>query len=393
MNKNVKKVFIIEFVTLDLSKDAMDKWIGLLVITISSLVQANEPALPTSAEPPPWGVSIPAQPTKFDWLMVKKGEVFGGDIIAMYDERVEFDSDEVGVHKIKMKDIAQLRTKDIVSVRLVDGRIIDGYLIITEDHFYLRDTPQITYPRSELLTISPSSKGQTSLWDGKLAAGINLKSGNSESFDYYFSADLKRLSAHGRLILGYQGIYEKVRDVASGGEAVTQDNHRVFASYDYYFSKKTYFRLPTFEFVTDELKNIDTQTTLGVAVGYEVIDKPGIDLNVYAGPSVQYTEYVAVQPGEQNNIYSPVFAFGFDYEYDITSDIECFLVYDGKWVNQASGLFIQRIETGFDIELIDDFDLELITIIDKTAKPVANEAGVTPEATDLLFTVGLEYEF
>jgi hypothetical protein len=58
---------------------------------------------------PAWFIEIPSVPTKFDWLLVHKGELLGGDIIAMYDERVEFDSDEVGVHKVKVKDIRWFR--------------------------------------------------------------------------------------------------------------------------------------------------------------------------------------------------------------------------------------------------------------------------------------------
>ncbi|MFA0698802.1 DUF481 domain-containing protein, partial [Vibrio sp. 10N.222.49.C9] len=94
-----------------------------------------------------------------------------------------------------------------------------------------------------------------------------------------------------------------------------------------------------------------------------------------------------------DKVFSSVLAFGFDFEYDITTDIEFFLVYDGKVVNRESGSFIQRIETGFDIELIDDFDLELITVIDNTIDPIADEDGIQPEATDVVFTVGIEYEF
>lgn len=118
-----------------------------------------------------------------------------------------------------------------------------------------------------------------------------------------------------------------------------------------------------------------------------------MDLEVYAGPSVQATHFETVEPGEDEVVYSPVLAFGFDFEVDLTSDIEYFLVYDAKLVNEESGLYIQRTETGFEIELIDDFDLEITAVIDNTLEPVADENGIKPEATDILFTIGIEYEF
>lgn len=173
----------------------------------------------------------------------------------------------------------------------------------------------------------------------------------------------------------------------------TEDNHRFTAKYDYYYSKKLFLTLPSYDLVVDTFRNIRYQTSLGVAVGYEVIDIKGMDLEVYAGPSVQATHFDAVEPGEDEVVYSPVLAFGFDFEVDLTSDIEYFLVYDAKLVNEDSGLYIQRTETGFEVELIDDFDLEITAVIDNTLEPVADENGIEPEATDILFTIGIEYEF
>jgi hypothetical protein len=188
-------------------------------------------------------------------------------------------------------------------------------------------------------------------------------------------------------------MYEQVNNSDSGSSVVTEDNHRFTAQYDYFYSHQLYFTLPSYDLLLDELKNIKYQTSLGVAVGYEVIDITGLDINVYAGPSAQHTEFVNVEAGADDKVFSPALAFGLDFEYDITSDLEYFLVYDAKVVNKESGRFIQRFETGFDIEIVDDFDLELMTIIDNTAEPIADENGVQPKATDVVFTVGIEYEF
>ena len=350
---------------------------------------AEEPQLTA----PAWFIEMPSVPTKFDWLLVHKGELLGGDIIAMYDERVEFDSDEVGVHKVKMKDIKELRTKDIMQLRFLDGTIIEGHLVIDEEHVYTMELPAVTYPRENILSITPSEKSGDSLWTGNLSLGFNFKSGNTESVDFYGNADVRYLVTTGRFNFTYRAMYEQVNNSDSGSSVVTEDNHRFTAQYDYFYSHQLYFTLPSYDLLLDELKNIKYQTSLGVAVGYEVIDITGLDINVYAGPSAQHTEFVNVEAGADDKVFSPALAFGLDFEYDITSDLEYFLVYDAKVVNKESGRFIQRFETGFDIEIVDDFDLELMTIIDNTAEPIADENGVQPKATDVVFTVGIEYEF
>ncbi|GEA49793.1 hypothetical protein VIN01S_05970 [Vibrio inusitatus NBRC 102082] len=367
--------------------------VAFCAIAISFTCDAESGTESPELTAPAWFVEIPSVPSKFDWLLVNKGELLGGDIIAMYDERVEFDSDEVGVHKVKMKDIKELRTKDIMQLRFLDGSIIEGHIVIDEDSVYLMELPSVTYPRENILSITPSEKSGESLWIGEISAGLNFKSGNTESFDYYANLDLRYLITTGRFTVSYRGVYEEVRETATGSTVTTEDNHRFTAKYDYFYSHKLYFTLPSYDLIIDKFRNIQHQTSLGVAVGYEVIDIKGMDLEVYAGPSAQHTEFVNVEPGEENKVLSPALAFGLDFEYDITSDIEYFLIYDAKIVNEESGQFIQRIETGFDIELIDDFDLELITVIDNTVNPIADEDGVQPESTDIVFTVGIEYEF
>ncbi|MBM7035373.1 DUF481 domain-containing protein [Vibrio ulleungensis] len=369
----------------------------LCAIALSFSMYAESAVGSETEEPqltaPAWFIEIPSVPTKFDWLLVHKGELLGGDIIAMYDERVEFDSDEVGVHKVKMKDIKELRTKDIMQLRFLDGTIIEGHLVIDEEHVYTMELPAVTYPRENILSITPSEKSGDSLWTGNLSLGFNFKSGNTESVDFYGNADVRYLVTTGRFNFTYRAMYEQVKNSDSGSSVVTEDNHRFTAQYDYFYSHQLYFTLPSYDLLLDELKNIKYQTSLGVAVGYEVIDITGLDINVYAGPSAQHTEFVNVEAGADDKVFSPALAFGLDFEYDITSDLEYFLVYDAKVVNKESGRFIQRIETGFDIEIVDDFDLELMTIIDNTAEPIADENGVQPKATDVVFAVGIEYEF
>lgn len=344
-------------------------------------------------EPSPWKADIPTVPIKFDWVLLKKGELFAGDLIAMYQEEIEFDSDEVGLVDIDMKDIKELRTKQQMRVRFKDGIIRDGQLWLTESSLTFIDIPDKAYPREMILSISPSEKSEQSLWDGEIGAGFKFKTGNTESLDYSFSAKARYLSAHGRFLFNYRGVVSESAKTDSGSRVKTEDNHRLSGSYDIYYSEKTYFRLPTYELYIDEFKNIDNQTTLGVSVGYEVFDMPDVELDVYSGFSVLRTTYSSVEVGEEKNNFSPVFAFGMDYALDITKDLEYFLTYDGKVVNRESGRLIQHLETGIEIELIDDIDLEIAAIVDNTANPIANEDGVKPESTDVLMVIEIEYNF
>ena len=361
----------------------------VLMAKASTAVAAEEAKSAT----PEWPISVPAVPTKFDWMLLKNGELLGGDVISMYQDKVEFDSDELGIVTVKMKDIAQIRTKDIVSIRLDNDDIVEGQLMVTEDQVTFIDNPTVSIPRSQLLSVAPSEKSGESLWDGNISIGFNFKSGNSERFDYTAQANARRLTSTSRTLLAYTGIFAEVEDPDTDEKVKTDENHRVTASYDWFYSRKVFFRLPTFEYYTNEFTNIEHQVTLGVAAGYKIYDEPDSKWDVYAGPSVQYTTFDQVAVGEKEDDTTPVLAMGTHYERDITDDIEYIFDYNVKFVSEESGSVIHHIETGLDIEVTKDFDIELKAILDRVDDPIPDEDGVLPEKDDVLFIVGLEYSF
>ncbi|WP_052073267.1 DUF481 domain-containing protein [Thalassotalea sp. ND16A] len=343
--------------------------------------------------PPAWPVNVPAVPTKFDWLLLKNGELLAGDLISMYQDKVEFDSDEFGIVTIKMKKIAQIRSRSIMSIRLDNDEVHEGQLLITEDSVSFINKPKVNIPRNTLLTIAASAKSGESLWDGSISFGMNFKSGNSERFDYTAQAHASRLTATSRMTFNYTGIFAEVEDPDSGDTVKTEENHRFNGAYDWYYSRDFFFRLPSVEYYTNEFTNIEHQLTTGVAAGYKIYDLADSKWDVFVGPSVQYTKFDQVSNGEKEDDSSPVLVVGTDYERDITDDIEYFFSYNAKFVSTDSGSIIHHLETGVEVEVINDFDIELTAIIDSVEDPIPNEDGVLPEATDVLFIVSLKYSF
>ncbi|QBY05000.1 DUF481 domain-containing protein [Thalassotalea sp. HSM 43] len=347
----------------------------------------NKPAVPD------WPIDVPAIPQKWDWILLKKGELLGGELISMYQDTVEFDSDEVGLVNIKMKDIAQIRTNSVMSIRMDDGLIAHGQLLITEDKIKFINQPDVSFPRIMLLSIAPSEKSGDSLWDGDISIGMNFKSGNSERFDYTAQASATRLTSITRTLLAYTGIFSEVEDPDTGSNVKTEENHRFNASFDWFYSRRFFFRLPSFEYYTDEFKNIEYQVTTGVAAGYILYDEADFKWDIYAGPSIQYTRFNKVDEGEKDDDTSPVILLGTMYERDLTDDIEYVFIYSAKFVSEESGKVIHHLETGIEIEVLSDFDIDLKAIVDHVDQPIPDEDGNIPEQTDILFIVGLSYDF
>ncbi|MFQ3209078.1 MAG: hypothetical protein ACI9VO_000352 [Colwellia sp.] len=117
----------------------------------------------------------------------------------MYDEKLEFDSDELGIQTIDLDDVAELRSKQWQSIRMFDGTIAEGYLVLKDGQLSLvKYGVTIRYAFSNLLSIASSGKNERDLWDGYVNLGINLREGNTVQFDYTFSAGMQRRSSSSR---------------------------------------------------------------------------------------------------------------------------------------------------------------------------------------------------
>jgi len=331
---------------------------------------------------------------EFDWLKLSSDEWLKGDIISMYDEELEFDSDELDLQTIDWEDVAELRSKNWQSIRMQDGTIAEGYLVIKEGKLSLvREGKTTYYELADILSIAASGKNELDLWDGYVNLGLNLRRGNTVQFDYTFSAGIQRRSASSRFKADYIANYSKYEDQDNKEKIVTANSDRLTSTYDWFFSQKIYLRAADFEYLSDEFLNIDYRFRYGVAVGYHLVDTSDTTWDINAGPSYQTTKFKEVQEGEDDSENSPGLVLGTDFSYEISKDIDYDVSYNVQIVNEASGQLIHHFETGLEIDLTSDFDLDLTFYADRTEKPKADGSDNTPEQNDYRLVVSLGYDF
>jgi len=341
-----------------------------------------------------WEKPTPIFEQKYDWLRLSSDEWLKGDIVAMYDEELEFDSDELDLQTIDWEDVAELRSKSWQSIRLVDGTIAEGYLVVKDGQLSLVKYGKTThYELVNLLSIASSAQNERDLWDGYINVGINLREGNTVQFDYTFNAGVQRRSASSRFKTDYTANYSKYEDQDTEENIVTANSDRLTSTYDWFFSQKIYLRAMDFEYFSDEFLNIDRRMRYGVAVGYHVIDTNRTTWDVNAGPSYQTTVFKEVQEGEKDTENSPGLVLGTDFTYEITADIDYDASYNIQFVDEASGDYIHHFQTGLEIELANDFDLDVTFYADRTEKPKADAEDNIPEQNDFRLVVSLGYDF
>ncbi|QBG35977.1 DUF481 domain-containing protein [Litorilituus sediminis] len=341
-----------------------------------------------------WQKPTPIFKQEYDWLRLSSDEWLKGDIISMYDEELEFDSDELDIQKIDWEDVAELRSKNWQSIRMLDGTIAEGYLVVKDGKLSLVKNGQTRhYELANLLSIASSGQNERDLWDGYANIGINLREGNTVQFDYTFTAGMQRRSASSRFKTDYTANYSKYKDQDTNEKKVTANSDRLTSTYDWFFSQKMYLRAMDFEYFSDEFLNIDRRIRYGIAMGYHLVDNKTTTWDINAGPSYQKTYFKDVEDGESNTEYSPGLVLGTDFTYEITRDIDYDVSYSIQIVDEASGELIHHFETGLEVELTSDFDLDLTFYADRTEKPKKDGDGIVPEQNDYRLVISLGYDF
>lgn len=342
---------------------------------------------------PIWQPQAPDIDAKFDWVKTTSGEWLKGDIITMYEEELEFDSDEFGIQSIDISDVAELYSKGEQSIRLNDGTVMSGKLIIKDKKITLTDEDnQHILSIDSLLSIASADGNELDYWDGEVNFGTNFRRGNTEQSDYTISAEARRRTSTSRFSSAFISNFSERVIQETGKKEETTDDQRLTANFDWFFSPKVFIRVADYEYFSDQFGNIDKRHTLGIGVGYELLDTTDFSWEVNAGPSYQSTDYLTVEASQDDNETSAVINLGTLLKWDITKDIGFDADYQVKIVSEDAGRYIHRLKTGFEVDLIADFDLDLSFYLDRIENPKPT-GSFTPNKNDYRFVVSLGYEF
>ena len=342
------------------------------------------------------GKSVTEQQTKpksktrqWDWLQLTSGEWLKGDIKVMYNDLLEFDSDELGLLEIDFIDVLQIQTNRNYTVRIigVDGHLV-GVITLTPDFIIIKsDSQELKYERWKLMTLVSGSEKEANYWRVRLGLGINLREGNSPQTEYNGNFNIRRRTVESRLILDYLGTLTRTQEIE------TANNQRFNGNFDIFSSEKRYYRPILFELYSDPFQNIQTQTTLGAGVGYYLIDTRKTEWDVFLGPGWQSTKFEEVEVGNDIHESSAVLVANTVFETELSKTLDLNADYTIQWVNEASGGYTHHAKIVFENELTGSIDFDVTFIWDFIESPTAGEDGEEPKKNDYRMLLSLNYEF
>jgi putative salt-induced outer membrane protein YdiY len=310
-----------------------------------------------------------------------------GELIALYEDKLEFDSDELDKLTLDWEDIRQVRTGRAVEVRFGDKEPLIGRLVLDGNTAQVvADTTQ-QFTRAELVAITPGSRREASYWSGNATVGFNLREGNSEQLEANTVLGLRRRTTRTRFIIDYFGNYNIT-------DAVTvTDNQRANSSIDWFVTSRFFVRPIVAEYLRDPFQNFASRWTLGAALGYQLVDKPRVSWDVNAGPGYQLTKFESVAEGESDEERTGALWAGTKYTNELTKDIDYTLDYRFLIVKPEAGRYTHHFITSLSIDSLGPLDFDISAVWDRVQRPRPDEAGAVPKQNDYRLILGLGFDF
>lgn len=327
-----------------------------------------------------------ASPQAFDWVRLPSDEWLKGSVKAMYDNELEFDSDELGVVMLEWKNIKELRSAGVLQVRALGGRIATGRVVLAGRTLAIPGT-DVAIAQDEIISITAGEPREANYWTIRLSAGATVREGNSNQRDFYARARASRRTVQNRIRIDYLANYAESNDVE------ISNNHRATFSWDRFVTDRFFLRPLFGEYFRDPFQNIAHRIWLGTGLGWQIIDTGGTSWDVFTGPAYQKTRFDEVEPGEDDSVGSAALVLGTFYERELTDWIDFRYEYGFQVTDARSGRYTHHMMGGLEIELTDKLDLDLSLIWDRIEEPQPDANGVLPEQDDWRYVLGLGWEF
>lgn len=338
---------------------------------VSPIAQKEQSLKPEQVYPP--------VDSKYDWLQLTSLELLKGEIKNLYDDKLEFESDELDTVFIDWEDVKVLQSSGIVSIGFTDLSTKTGRLLVEDGKSYIDGEE---FDNSQIMTIIAGDQSEANYWSSKITLGANFRSGNTDQIDYSALAKTLRRTTESRFNLDYIGNYSKT----DGENRI--NNHRINTNFDWFISKQFYLRPVFAEIYKDPFSNIDYRITLGSGLGYNIIDNAKTEWSISGGPAYTYTRFDEVIDDEEIDDGSAAMVIETVYDTEITSDIDFNTLYRIQYGNEKSGGYTHHAIATLEIELTSIFDLDLSFVWDRINNPQPDSNNFIPKRDDYQFIVG-----
>jgi len=319
----------------------------------------------------------------YDWIQLKSDEWLKGEIIAMYNGKLEFDSDELDFLSFDFEDIKQIRTKRHHQVLSDNRSTATGTLFMKGDRIVVKGQREVMVDRDDVVSIAAGEPKEINYWTAKVSLGMNFRRGNQSQLDYNTKWAIQRRTPKTRYAFDYLGTVNRTDDID------TINNHRATTYFDYFYSRKFFIRPVTCEYFRDSFQNIAHRFTLGAQLGYTFVDTASTEWDVTIGPGYQVTNFETVLEGEDETRRTFTATLGTSYDQELTDSIDFLSELRFQMGDQGSGGLNSHWINTFEFELTRTLDFDVSLVWDRVQNQIRDEDGITPKKDDFRLILGI----
>ncbi len=322
-----------------------------------------------------------------DWIGLASGEWLRGRIGSMYEGKLDFHSDSLGAIKIPWKKIRFLWSSRVVQVAFLDRTEASGKLRVEDGTVRIDGEAGRAEPLDAVLALTVGEPRERNYWSGRVRAGLNARSGNTDQFETNLLLDATRRSPLTRLRFGYLG---NLTDTA--GER-TADNHRATAVWERFVSDRFYLTPLDAEFYRDPFQNIAGRETIAAGLGWELVRAGSTHWSVNGNLGFQHTNFQTVPTGSPATANTPSLTLGTRYETRFVSWLGYLFDLNIRFVDAESGRLTHHLRTGFDLGLLRKVGISLFWVWDHIQEPQPGKNGTVPRKDDFRTILSVGYNF
>lgn len=328
-----------------------------------------------------------AAPRGHDWIQLDSDEWLKGELIALYEDELLFDSVEMGPRTFDWDDVHEVRTARTLTVGLTGGEVLVGRLVVEGERARVTGDAEREVPRSQILSIAPGGSKPLSRLGGKVSAGLTVREGNVEQVDANVSAEIEYRKVRDRVELDYFANY------SSNEGSETANDQRVKGQWHHFITDRFFVKPAVVEWYRDPFQSLDSRTTAGAELGYQVVDTRRTEWQVSAGGGYQRTRWSDVLPGEEAEQSSAAFVGSTSFEQEWTRIVDFHFDYTFYLTEEDAGRYIHHALVTIETEWTDTLDLDVSLYWDRTEAPQTARDGTVPDQDDFRMVVGLGIEF
>ncbi len=192
-----------------------------------------------------------------------KGNVLFGTVQGLAGGVLEFKNGFADSVKIPVEKIKFIETQKPVKIKLNDGSILTGNLVMLKDGQFgillatIKEKVSLNWKNVKTINEPPGK------WTGFIASGGTLQSGNTSQFTFNVSAEAKREWERDRF--SFRFLY----NYGEQNGAMTARNTFGSMKFDHFFTKVIYSVLSV-ELLRDDFQDLNLRAIVGAGLGYQI---------------------------------------------------------------------------------------------------------------------------